>query len=236
MSGIDSIQSEIQKLEPSAVIEVYQLDATNVGAGLLYFHAGTNQLSQSITWQGQIYTRYPVEATGFDINGDGTIPRPKLRVSNALSGITALLMQHGDLLGAKVTRKRTLLKFLDAVNFTGGVNPSADPSAAFADDIFIIDRKTSENREAVEFELTTSFDLAGVQLPRRQIIQNVCSWKYRGGECGYTGTNYFTSADIPTVVAAQDVCGKRIASCKLRFGATAELPFGGFPGADLYQS
>jgi hypothetical protein len=30
----------------------------------------------------------------------------------------------------------------------------------------------------------------------------------------------------------QDVCGKRLNSCKLRFGAT-ELPFGAFPGANL---
>jgi hypothetical protein len=30
----------------------------------------------------------------------------------------------------------------------------------------------------------------------------------------------------------QDICGKRLNSCKLRFGAT-ELPFGAFPGANL---
>jgi hypothetical protein len=29
--------------------------------------------------------------------------------------------------------------------------------------------------------------LVGVVLPRRQIIANVCQWKYRGAECGYTG-------------------------------------------------
>jgi phage-related protein len=31
------------------------------------------------------------------------------------------------------------------------------------------------------------------------------------------------------------VCGKRVESCKLRFGATAELPFGSYPGAGLVQ-
>ena len=29
----------------------------------------------------------------------------------------------------------------------------------------------------------------------------------------------------------QDVCGKKLSSCKLRF--SGELPFGGFPGANL---
>ena len=32
-----------------------------------------------------------------------------------------------------------------------------------------------------------------------------------------------------------DVCGKRISSCKARFGDTAVLPFGSFPGAGLVQ-
>lgn len=236
MSGIDSIQSEIQKLEPSAIIELFELDATALGLpDVLRFHAGTNQLNQNIVWQGNSYTRYPLEVSGFDYIGDGSIPRPKMRVSNALSAITALLLAYKDLLGAKVTRKRTLAKFLDAANFDGGVNVSADPTAQFPDDIFVIDRKTGENREVVEFELTTSFDLAGIQLPRRQIIQNVCAWKYRGGECGYAGNDYFTSSDAPTVEVSQDVCGKRISSCKARFGETEELPFGGFPGADLIQ-
>ena len=34
---------------------------------------------------------------------------------------------------------------------------------------------------------------------------------------------------------AEDVCGKRVASCKLRFGDNGELPFGSFPGAGLTQ-
>lgn len=230
-----SIQSEIQKLEPSAVITLYEVDLTPLGGDILRFHAGTNELNQDITWQGNSYVRFPIEATGFDFTGDGTIPRPKLRVSNALSAVTTLLLAYKDLLGAKVTRKRTLAKFLDAVNFTSGVNPTADPDAAFADDVFHIDRKVTENRDVVEFELTTAFDLAGTQLPRRQIVQNVCSWKYRGAECGYAGTDYFTAADVATVEASEDVCGKRISSCKARFGANSELPFGGFPGADLFK-
>ncbi|TCS68254.1 hypothetical protein EDC61_1305, partial [Sulfuritortus calidifontis] len=30
-------------------------------------------------------------------------------------------------------------------------------------------------------------------------------------------------------------CGKRLASCKLRFGPYAELPFGGFPAVGLLR-
>ena len=229
------ISSELQKLAPNAIIELYELDASPFGGSVYYFHAGTNNLTQAVTWQGQEYQPYPVQITGFEISTGGQIPRPKMAVSNVSGIITALVLAYDDLLGAKVTRKRTMQKYLDAVNFSGGVNPNADPTAEFPDDIYYVERKTSENKSAVEFELSASFDVQGVKLPRRQIIQNICPWKYRGAECGYAGTNYFDSNDQPVGSLGLDVCGKRISSCELRFGANAELPFGGFPAASLIK-
>ncbi len=235
MSTPQSITSEIQKLDAGAIIELFVLDATPLGGSLMRFHAGTNHLNGNVVWQGNTYIRFPVEASGFEYNGSGQLPRPKIRVSNYLSAITALLLSYQDLLGTKIIRKRTLKKYLDAVNFVGGVNPTADNTAEFPEEIFYIDRKTNENREAVEFELAVSFDVAGIALPRRQIIQNVCSWRYRGPECGYAGTNYFTAADKATSDPALDVCGKRLTSCQCRFGTSNTLPFGGFPAAGLFR-
>ncbi len=235
MSTPESITSEIQKLEPSAVIELFELDASVLGGDLFRFHAGTNKLSQNVIWQGNEYTRFPMQITGFEFSSSGSLPRPKMTVSNYLSAVSTLILEFDDLIGAKVTRKRTLRKYLDAVNFVGGVNASADPDAAFPDEIYYVDRKSLENRNLVEFELACSFDLNGIQLPRRQIIQNICAWVYRGGECGYAGTTYFTTSDQSTLDVTKDSCGKRLTSCKLRFGALAQLPFGGFPGADLFK-
>jgi lambda family phage minor tail protein L len=236
MTTPQSIQVEINKLAPSAVIELFELDGSDVGLpDILRFHSGTNELRQNIIWQGETYVRFPLEASGFEISGQGQVPRPKLKVSNHLSIITSYLLQYGDLTGAKFTRKRTLKRYLDAVNFEGGVNLDADPDAAFPDDVFFIDRKATENRDFVEFELASSMDLAGVGLPRRQIIQNLCPWRYRGSECGYTGEDYFLSDDTVTTEESLDICGKRLASCKKRFGTNAELPFGGFPGAGLFR-
>lgn len=229
------ITSEIQKLAPSAVIEVYILDTTNIGGDVYRFHAGTNGLRQRLVWQGQTYEPFPVEVTGFEFNGSGQLPRPKLVVANVTGLITAMVLLYQDLLGAKLTRKRTLAKYIDSVNFPGGVNPTADATAEFQDDIYFIDRKTMENRDVVEFELAAAFDMNGVQLPRRQIVQNVCPWKYRGSECGYAGTSYFNINDEPVGSASLDVCGKRLASCEARFGENNELPFGGFPAAGLIR-
>ncbi len=232
MSTPESIVSELQKLEPSAVIEMFVLDCTDLGGDIFRFHAGTNNVNENIIWQGETYVRFPIQATGFEISGQGQLPRPRLKTSNILSAITTLLLAFDDLAGAVVYRKRTLKKYLDAVNFSGG-NVNADPDAAFVDDKYYIDRKAVENRDVVEFELAAALDLAGVSIPRRQIISNLCTWKYRGGECGFTDPRYFDVNDNEVGSAGLDVCGKRLSSCKIRFGSGTDLPFGGFPGASL---
>ena len=232
---VQAIASEIQKLAPSSVIELFVLDLALFGQGPVRFHAGTNALQQRVVWQGNAYEAFPIEVEGFEFNGNGQVPRPRLRVANVTGTITALVLTYQDLIGAKITRKRTLAKYLDAQNFPGALNATADPSGEFADDIYYVDRKSRETRDVVEFELAASFDLEGVSLPRRQIVQNVCPWRYRASECSYTGSSYFDANDQSVSSSAQDICGKRLSSCQARFGQSAELPFGGFPAAGLFR-
>jgi len=235
ITGADILAANTQRLEPGAIVELFEVDLTPFGGELLRFHAGTNALRQNVVWQGNTYTAFPIQASGFEFNGQGQAPRPKLLVANVIGSITALVLQYDDIVGAKVTRIRTLAKYLDAVNFPGGSNPTADPGAEFPRDVFYVDRKATETNELVEFELSPAMDVTGVMLPRRQIVQNICVWRYRGAECGYTGTTYFNSSDQSVGTLAQDVCGKRLSSCKARFGQFAELPYGGFPAAGLVR-
>jgi lambda family phage minor tail protein L len=234
-TGLAAVSSELQTLAPSAIITLFEIDATALGDTLYRFHSGTNGLLGGVVWQGQTYSPFPIEASGFELTGKGTLPRPKVRVSNVLGTMSALVLLYDDLAGVKFTRIRTLAKFLDRVNFPSGVNPTADPTAEYPRDIYFIDRKSEENNEYVEFELAAALDLAGVRLPRRQIVQNYCPWKYRGTECGYTGTNYFDTNDASVGSLALDVCGKRLSSCRARFGSTTELPYGGFPAVGLVK-
>jgi lambda family phage minor tail protein L len=234
VTGSDVLAQDVQALAPGSIVELFEVDLTPFGGELLRFHAGTNDLSSNVTWNGQAYTAFPVMASGFEFSGQGQMPRPKMVVSNVVGSITALVLQYEDLVGAKVTRRRTLAKYLDAVNFAGG-NAAADPTAEFPADIYYIDRKSVETNELVEFELAPAMDVTGVMLPRRQIIQNICPWRYRGAECSYTGTNYFDTNDASVGSLGLDACGKRLSSCKLRFGQYGELPFGGFPVAGLFR-
>lgn len=228
-----SIREEIQALAPSALIELFQLDLTLQGGSLLHWHAGTNELNGDIIWGGQAYTRYPVQATGFKWSGVGALPRPKITASNVGGILGALARQYSDFAGCKLSRIRTFARFLDAANFPGGVNPTADPTQALPTEVWFFDRKAQEDGNTIEWELASSLDLMAVKLPRRQFIQNCCPWVYRGADCGYTGTSYFDINGNPVAAASQDVCGKRLSDCKLRFGQTAVLPYGGFPGAGI---
>tara|TARA_R100000353_G_scaffold128257_1_gene91047 strand:+ start:367 stop:945 length:579 start_codon:yes stop_codon:yes gene_type:complete len=174
-----AIVSDLQNINPSSIIELFTLTTTAAlhGSASTYrFHAGSSLNSNGeIVWAGNSYLRFPVEATGFKYQ-KGQLPRPTLTVSNALGTITSILLTvnatttGNDLTGATVTRIRTLAKFLDAVNFAGGVNPygTPDATAEFPQEIYLIDRKSQENREIVTFELATPSDMAGVRAPKRQ--------------------------------------------------------------------
>jgi phage-related protein len=284
-----AIASAVQAVAPGALIELFQLELNVPQHGVAetyYFHAGTSlSNNDDLIWAGQPYMALPIEVEGFEYSGQGTLPRPKMRISNIMGTITALILTLPEgLEGAKFTRIRTLGRFIDSANFPANTdylltednfalmyeddsfiiqeisidyllteddfallyedntviyqevaNPfgTPDPTAEFPREIYYVDRKSAENRDVVEFELASAFDMAGIRAPKRQCITR-CQWVYRSVECGYTGTNFFNSSDVAVGNASQDVCGKRVDSCKARFGQSAELPFGGYPGIGTY--
>ena len=227
-----SIKGDIQGLSPGAVIQLFVLDLARYGEPSVYFHAGTNKLHTDVVWQGITYVRYPVYASGFAWKGQGTLPRPHFLASNVTGIISAMCREFSDLVGSPLTRKRTLARYLDAVNFPDG-NPLANPNEHFPDDVFYVNQKVRASVDVVEFELAVAFDAEGVQLPRRQVIANSCPWRYRGDGCGYAGGPVADINDLPTSDPAQDKCGKRLKSCRMRFPGYS--PFGGFPGAGTYR-
>ena len=237
-TAISSIYADLSTLAPDAIIELFELHYDNTLHGstdILRWHAGSNaDVTGNITWNGNDYSRLPVQAEGFEYTNTGTLPRPTLAVANLNGAVTALLLgvnlttPGNDLTGAKVKRIRTLKKFLDGES-------AADPYATFPVEEWFIDRKANESRDVVSFELASKFDLSNKQLPNRQVVANICQWQYRSSECSYTGSNYFDVNNNSVSTLAQDACGKRLSSCKKRFGENGELPFGSFPGAGLIR-
>jgi len=334
-----SILNEIYKYNPSAIIELFELDLTPlqeyytskgvpIATTNYYFHNGYNErygtINQEVKWGNPeiTYTARPIQIEGLLVSSAGETPRPTLTVANHDLFFTQACKAYANLVGAKIRRVRTFVKFLNASNFTAG-NPSADPQAKFPDDVYNIDRMSESIPGQVTFELSSAWDVEGIMLPRRQIVANICPWTYKSDPCtwsvsgavtvgslsgtatgtattytqvattkitgsgsgakltvvksgagtytsatvsnpgtGYTvgntikvlgtalggatpandltvtitevtGSKFFDADDLIVSTASEDVCGKRLTSCKIRFGTRA-LPFGGFPSAGLY--
>lgn len=87
---------------------------------------------------------------------------------------------------AEIITNATLTPTLyQAVGATAG-NPTADPNAKFPDDIYFIDRMAEEVPGQMTFELAPAWDVEGIQLPRRQIIANICPWTYKKDPCSWS--------------------------------------------------
>lgn len=234
--AISSVYEDVSVLAPNAIIELFELhlDSTLHGTAVsspVRWHNGCNaNVAGNITWNSNNYARLPIKAEGFEWSNTGSLPRPTLTVSNLDGVMTGLLIDVNnetagiDLGMAEVRRIRVLKKHLDGES-------TADPHAQWPTEIWTIDRKATENREMVSFELTSQLDLPGQVVPKRQLLGNVCQWAYRSSECSYTGSSYWNDQDQSVTTLAEDKCGKRLESCKLRFGANNPLPFGSFPTA-----
>jgi len=175
----------IMDLLPDTLIELFEVEVGGT-LGVRKFHAG-KIIDKDIILGGVKYYCLPIEATGFESKGDGTLPRPKLIVSNPDGLITELIKQEGDMIGNVFKRIRIFLKFIDAVNFPESVNPfgNSDPNSRFDDDLYIFNRKISENKYFVEFELVSPLEVENYKLPSRIMVANYCPWKYRGIGCRY---------------------------------------------------
>jgi phage-related protein len=116
-----TIKYDIQKLRPGELVDLFELDCSGIGGSILRFHSGVNELGQDIVWQGNTYSRFPIEVEGFQKTGKGSLPRPMIRVANVTNMVSALILELDDLVGAKLTRHRTFAKYLDRENYNGWI-------------------------------------------------------------------------------------------------------------------
>jgi lambda family phage minor tail protein L len=219
--------SELLTLTPDAIVSLYILDLTPLGTNQLYKFCNWKQSDGAdIIFQGQTYISLPFEASGFELSTRGQPAQPSITLSNIFGVFTAFSLQFNDLVGATLIRKRTLAKYLDN-------SPTADPNMEFSDDRYRVWRKSQESELRISYELRRFSDLGfRSKIPARIIIKNSCFWQYRSSECGYAGGVIADENDNLTNDLSKDACGKRLSSCKLRFGQYGELPFGGYPGVD----
>lgn len=231
MSALTEAQ---QSTSLDAKVEIWTLDLTALGGTVLRFTLGPAD-GQPVLHDGKSYPPVPIETDGFEWSGSGPLPTPKLRVSNINLVMSGLVQEFQDLVGAKVTRLRTLRRFLDG-------QPLADPAAHWPLDIYRVERKSAQTKLAIEWELSAAMDQEGRKVPGRQITR-LCDQRYRVWDpdtetfdyskatCPYVAAQSYDRFGDPVSSDADDVCNKQLVTgCQARFGESSVLPFRGFPG------
>jgi lambda family phage minor tail protein L len=208
-TSIKELNREIFSLSPSSLITLFEIDISDIGFDrgifsqgevdlgintVFRFHNNVKLLNTSVFWQGKEYIAAPITAEGFETKMEGSLPTPKISITVSEDGIPYLAMlkdriyQLGDIIGGKITRIRTMAKFIDEVNFLNMERPrefSPDPNAEFPRDVFYVDKKITENKSILEYGLASVFDVEGVQLPLRRVSHDYCPFSYRGQGCFY---------------------------------------------------
>lgn len=226
------IATDRQRLEQDILVEMFELDVTKYGSGILRF-SPTSIGGQAIVFNGYTYSPIPIQAEGFQWNGSGTLPQPTLTIGVKDMAFFSLIAESKDLVGCDITRVRTYRKYLD-----DGSHPN--PTAQFAPDHYRVNKKTQQTRNTLVFELTPKSDQEGRMVPALQVIRDTCrhrfrrwngsSWDYTGVTCPYAGSAMFDENGLTTQDPFKAHCGRRLSDCTKHFGQHAVLPFRGFPG------
>ena len=177
-----------QKQDPgSELITLYELELDNETPipTTAYFYSGgfTDTANETkLRFRDRInnslireYEVLPMEAEGFDISSDGSYSRPIVTIANIATVFSTAIgdIDYEDLIGKRLIRRTTLKQFLYPTS-------TASPPIEYPTMVYIIDRIKDRNIISVTFELANPYDLAGVSLPKRQIIAGSCPWKYQG--------------------------------------------------------
>jgi lambda family phage minor tail protein L len=171
----DLIVKDLQKQDPgSQLIELFELklDSTTT----LYFHSGVQENLTSVQFRDdggtlRTYTAIPLQAKGFKSDPSSTSARPTITFANVSDIFKSSITDYENLLGATLTRRTTLEKYLNS-----------NPAVEFPRQVYIFDRISTLTKTTVSFECSTPFDLQGIILPKRQVLANGCPWIYQGAD------------------------------------------------------
>lgn len=157
-----TIAQEVQKSTKSPYIELFFLDGTSINSALSFRF--TNSSDYPIGFGGISYTPFPIQGSGWEAT-NGQPPRPKLTISNVTKVIQPYIQQYDDLTQMKVTRIRTLAKFLDGQS-------SADSTQYLPIEVFYVNQLTRHTKDVLEFELVSVLEAPYKKLPAGQVLKD----------------------------------------------------------------
>lgn len=196
-----------------------------------------------VVFNKNIYYGFPIHLDGVDISNEGAHSRPTLTLANVESILrTSSTFQNAfdiqraeatgatgsgltnfkldDLIGKKVTRRRTLEKYLKVSDGQSTDDAWATDIIELPKSMFVIDRIAAKTALFVTLELASPFDLSGLRVPRREVVGKYCSWIYKGKN------DYTTSALTGTVSASGTTVTGHSTDWVPASGVTPELVVG----------
>ena len=232
------IELYVYGAELGSEVELFEIDATSLGGGILRYTGFTRDGSNGVTFGANTYTLFPMKLEGIVWDGQSSFPTPTLTLGNLNAVATALLNTYSDFIGLKLTRIRTFERFL-----VGGAEP--DSTQKFPDEVFYFEQLKHQDKESVQFTLSSVLDQRGIKLPKRVATKEVCLRRYRrynsGTDdfdadttpwaCPYAGSNYFDGTDSSST-KANDSCSQTPGGCRARF-PNDDLPGYFFPAIAL---
>ena len=223
-----------QTLALDAIVSLITIDATALGGGTLRL-AATAKDGQPVSYGGVSYQPLPIFITGIEVGGRRG--KPTLEVARDSADLVALMAATDDLVGATVSQTQTLAKYLD-----GATN--ANTTKHWPAQRWRVEGLLKREPAMISWRLASGIVLDGAKIPGRQVLRDVCAfryrrwtgsaWDYTHATCPYRGAKFYDINDTETAKAADDVCSRRLSGCKARFGFGA-LPFGGFAGVGRHQ-
>lgn len=217
-------------------VVLYEIFLSHIGLGTLRFTCSLDKNYGVVGFGGNDYIPFPIESSGFDVQSQGKNNRPILTFSAVLPEMSALIIAKNGLQGAELHRTTTFARFLDS-----GEEP--DPSSYLFKERYIINKVSPWiSGKQGQMELVNPLDMENVLLPSGTVYKNYCPFSYRYFDeekngfvypkyraCPYAGNLCFNEKN-EAVSMKDDVCGKNLQACIVRFGENSVLPFGGFPG------
>ena len=119
MRNTDSHVKSLFDISPTAVICFYQIDLKEKGK--YFFHAGENGYRAKLIFNSQAYDFVPIYVEGFEVHGDGRLPRPKMTFSNHQGNMSLKLGFFKDFINYKVTSYYPM-QYNIVIRFCIGVN------------------------------------------------------------------------------------------------------------------
>jgi lambda family phage minor tail protein L len=219
-------------LSSAAIIEKNKLSTNTNWIILLEIQLTDGQVirvcrnTENVLWGGEEWVAFPFTIDDISEQSAGEEPQLTVSVGNQTRAIQSYIEDGNGGVGATVTIRVVFQKYYGQNTYLEDVDGA--PITDVEDDyIYLI--HTAEPSVELEYEYVctgctatsewVTFTLGASNnnfrraFPRHKAYKNICRWKFKSPQCGYTGTEF-------------DTCPKTLAACRERGNSTR---YGGFP-------